>query len=172
MIPFDSKFPELAETETRVLHVFQDPELPPDEYGFREWYCADLSCDCQRVMIIVHSVKTIPKTWATITYGWESVEFYAKWVPDQETAEYSAGVRLEVLGEQSQYAERLLRAFKDLLTDKAYANRLKRHYHLMKRKAAEEMLAELPLKPLGNYRSRLPRLEKLSGLTPNSKGKI
>ena len=36
--PFYERFPEVAEKETRVITVFDDPALPAGEYGLIEAY--------------------------------------------------------------------------------------------------------------------------------------
>jgi hypothetical protein len=45
--PFYEKFPEIAEKETRTIIIFNDPDLPEDEYGLLESYCDESQCDCR-----------------------------------------------------------------------------------------------------------------------------
>lgn len=132
MVPIYTRFPELAETETRVLTVRGMPGIPDGEYGFLELYCDDPKCDCHRVVIWVTTEKTGSKVWATINYGWESVEFYERWIHDKQTAQECKGATFEPFGAQTQYSGVLLELFKYLLEDTAYVERLKRHYELFK----------------------------------------
>ena len=59
LMPFYEIFPEIAEKETRSLHILQDSddsEAPPvGSYSFLELYCPDLDCDCRKVNIVVVS---------------------------------------------------------------------------------------------------------------------
>ena len=80
MTPFMERFPELAVRETRSVTVTGRQDLPDGEYGFVELYCDEPGCDCRRVMIDVLRPETgWRKIWATINYGWESLDFYRKW---------------------------------------------------------------------------------------------
>ena len=80
MIPFMERFPELGARETRSVTVPQRQDLPEGEYGFVELYCNQPGCDCRRVMIDVLRPETgWSKVWATISYGWESLDFYRPW---------------------------------------------------------------------------------------------
>ena len=81
MIPFAERFPELGARETRSVTAIHRPDLPDGEYGFLELYCDEPGCDCRRVMIDVLPPETgWSKIWATISYGWESLDFYRKWI--------------------------------------------------------------------------------------------
>ena len=53
MMAFDVLFPELAKNECRTLRPINNPELPAATFLFRERYCADLGCDCRRVLLEV-----------------------------------------------------------------------------------------------------------------------
>lgn len=132
MLPFYTRFKDLAFKEMRSATVRGDPNLPDGEYGFLEIYCIDPACDCRRVVINVVA-PTGPKIWATINYGWESLEFYTKWLHgDKELAREACGVTLDPLNPQTEYSAALLQLFKQVLQDKAYVERLKRHYQLFK----------------------------------------
>lgn len=140
MIPFHTRFPDLAITEMRTATVRGDPGLPDGEYGFFEHYCSKSSCDCRRVIITVVRPTTGPTAWATITYGWESSEFYARWLKEDAMAGELAGASLEILGKQTSYSESLLELFELVVRDPAYVERLKRHYAMFK--AAPESAVE------------------------------
>ena len=132
MSAFASRFREIAASETRTLTAMGQPDLPNGHYGFVELYCDEIGCDCRRVVIHVASEATGPKIWATINFGWESAEFYARWMGDAELAEEFSSATLDLLNPQSEYASILLDYFVNLVADEAYIERLKRHYTLFK----------------------------------------
>lgn len=71
MVPFVDRFPDLAARETRVVILPQPAGgLPADRYGLLELYCADLACDCRRVLLQVRTERQPRKVLATINYGW------------------------------------------------------------------------------------------------------
>ncbi len=74
------------------------------------------------------------KVFATINYGWESQEFYTRWMHgDAKAAAGMRGASLEPFGPQSPYASALLRYCVELLlADPAYVARLQRHYRMVK----------------------------------------
>ena len=131
--PFHERFPEIAEEETRVITVFNDPELPSDTYGLTEAYCDESGCDCRRVFFNVISFKQ-QKVLATIAYGWEDEKYYAKWMGDNDPATIKGlkGPVLNLASPQSKLAPALLKHIKVVLKDKSYIERLKRHYKLFK----------------------------------------
>ncbi len=132
MSSFHSLFPELAAKETRSVFVQGRADLPDGEYGFIELYCDEANCDCRRVMINVYSPATKSRILATINYGWESVQFYKKWLRSEQDARQCAGASLDPLNPQTVYAPALLELFKFVVADKAYVERLQRHYRLFK----------------------------------------
>ncbi len=133
MAPFHTRFPDVAAHETRSVTVQGMPGLPDGEYGFIEHYCDDPGCDCRRVVINVYCSTTDAKIWATINYGWESLEFYERWMGDKKMALECRGATLDLLNRQSPYSQALLELFKQVcLADPAYVERLKRHYELFK----------------------------------------
>lgn len=138
MIPFYTKFLDLAPKETRTITVQGRADLPEGEYGFIELYCDEVDCDCRRVIIDVMSPTTGPKIWATINYGWESLAFYEKWIRNKEDAKGCKGPSLDPINPQTEYSPTLLRLFEYLLEDEAYVERLKRHYYMLKGAIQEE----------------------------------
>jgi hypothetical protein len=133
---FYSRFPELAKRETRSLIVPSDTPgpLPPDEYGFLEMFCDEPGCDCRRVFLMVVG-KHAPECHAVIAYGWESSEFYMKWM-HEDNPEMAARLKRPILNPGSpatgiapillHYAEHVL------LRDIAYVDRIKRHYEMFR----------------------------------------
>jgi hypothetical protein len=132
MVPFMSRFPELAAKEVRVAIILEDTEIPKGEYAFVEWYCDEDNCDCRRVLIQVLERSTRGKVWATINYGWEEPAFYAKRIGLKSMAEDMAGPMLDPINPQTKYAPALLELFEMILQDPAYVERLKRHYAMFK----------------------------------------
>ncbi len=138
---------QLRQCYDPILHVFSRPGrprnrtitlhgragLPDGEYGLVEFYCDEPDCDCRRVIFRVVSAPPDMRTYATINYGWESLEFYAGWMHgDVETAAEMQGASLEPFGPQSQYSAAFLELVKWALQDEAYVSRLQEHYRLLK----------------------------------------
>ena len=130
---FYTKFPEIAEKETRVLTAYKDCEdLPKGEYAFLDLHCTDADCDCRRVMVMVLKDG---KVAANISYGWENQKFYNDWLfGDKKMAKEFKGPALSATNQQSNLAPVLLGYFKEFLKDAEYAERLERHYKLFKSK--------------------------------------
>ncbi len=141
--PFYKRFPEIAKEETRRLLVFDDPDLPDDEYALLESYCSEPHCDCRRVFFNVFS-KRRKQIVAVIAYGWESKRYYQKWLGDNNPDILSElkGPALNTASSQSELSSALLEKVKLVLKDKNYVKRLKRHYALFKKSVAMETLEE------------------------------
>jgi|GEM_PF-1272669 len=145
MEPFHLKFGDVAEKETRCIILSNDSNynLPSGEFFFTESYCNDPSCDCRRIFInVIHKNKII----ATIGYGWESLDFYKKWMGrggDDDFFDDIKGPVLEPTGNYSQYSDEVLRLFNDLLlNDNVFIERLKRHYEMFKSSLKEKQMDE------------------------------
>ncbi len=72
---------------------------------------------------------------AVITYGWECLEFYERWLKSAPIADAEdlKGPILNPTSPQSKYATRLLSMVNALmLHDPAYVERLKRHYQMVR----------------------------------------
>lgn len=133
MIAFMSVVRDLAVQETRTVTTSDWPGLPDAEYGFIENYCDDLRCDCRRVLVNVVARSAPRHILATVNYGWESVEFYTRWLHDGKSARRAASATLEPFGQQTDLAPALLEVFKAVvLPDPVYVERLKRHYQIFK----------------------------------------
>jgi hypothetical protein len=131
--PFYDVFPELAVSETRTLLVLNDPFLPPDQYVLTELFCDEVGCDCRRVFfhIYAHNKKEFV---AVIAFGWEPVHFYKKWLNDDDPRVLKdlKGPVLNLGSDQSEIAPILLERIKEVVKDKEYIERLKRHYRIFK----------------------------------------
>jgi hypothetical protein len=132
LVPFYIRFPDLAAKETRSIFIFKRGDLPPGQYGFLELFCDDPKCDCRRVVISVISPQRGTAPLATINYGWERVEFYARWLGTWKDAAECKGPSLDPLNPQTEYSEALLALFASALEDEQYRERLERHYALFK----------------------------------------
>ncbi|MFZ3047472.1 MAG: hypothetical protein WA151_16305 [Desulfatirhabdiaceae bacterium] len=134
---FYNLFPEIAETETRavtLLHRFVF-NLPPASYSFIEMFCDEAGCDCRRVFLcVISSLDEKPK--AVIAWGWETEDFYKKWMgSDPIDIDMLKGPSLNLASPQSEIAPALLNLFKQvLLPDQDYIERIKRHYHMFREK--------------------------------------
>lgn len=134
-VPFFFKDENGEPGKLRQIMVLQDGlELPTDTYVFIENFCIDENCDCRKVMINAIS-KSNNKILGTFTYGWEKLEYYTNWLfGDKELAVKLKGPEIELGGIQSEYAEILLKKFKELVEDEKYRERLKNHYQMFKKR--------------------------------------
>ena len=133
MTPFMDRFPELGARETRSATVTEGQYLPAGEYGFLELYCNEPGCDCRRVTILVLRRETgWSKIWATISYGWESVDFYREWGGAHSDPIEMKGPCLDPLNAQTKYSSALLNLFRVFLQSTDYVERLKRHYQMFR----------------------------------------
>ena len=150
-VPFYEKFPDLAIKETRVLNVFNLPGLPPDEYGLLELYCDEPGCDCRRVMFnILRPNSKQPD--AVVAFGWESDEFYTKWLGNTPVdVKELQGPVLNLGSHQSRLAPVLLQQVKLILEDAKYVERLQRHYAMFRATIDREE---------GKFNRRLPLLKR------------
>jgi hypothetical protein len=135
-VAFHKFCPEVAARETRTIHVLPGSNLgvPPADYHFEEMYCDERGCDCRRVMFAVMS-SARGDMEAVIAWGWESRDFYARWMhmDDPAMLDELQGPILNLGSPQSQHAGALLRiAQQFLLSDPAYVERIKRHYALFR----------------------------------------
>ena len=132
-------FPEITEKETRRITLRNDPQIPDGEYAFVDAFCEDKDCDCRRVYFEVLQIDPDYEIFhaATISYGWEDLDFYLSWSPylPSKMAAEMKGPSLEPLQHQTRYSERFLELFEaKFIIDPAYIERIKRHYALFKAK--------------------------------------
>jgi hypothetical protein len=163
MTLFMERFPEVGARETRSAKVARRRDLPDGEYGFLEFYCDEPGCDCRRVTISVLRPETgRNKIWATISYGWESADFYRKWSKAGGDPIEMQGPGLDPLNPQSQYSAALLDLFRYLLESTEYVERLKRHYRMFRDSVerGDGRQARLAAKPIENKRKLLRELRR------------
>ena len=136
---FHDYFPDLAERETRVIHVRPPspfPNVPPDDYALLEMFCTDEGCDCRRVMWTVVADRK-KSTVAVVAHGWGSARFYQKWygANDADIVREMQGPVLNLASPQAPYAPAILHMLSRIvLTDQPYLQRVKRHYTLFRNK--------------------------------------
>lgn len=124
MVMFGVMFRELANKETRTLTVIDRPPIPPGTYGLIELYCVDEGCDCRRVMLNIHSQRTMEHL-ATINFAFD-------------TDDDMRGPFLDRLNAQSELSHALLDMVREVLEhDADYVKRLERHYHMVKAALAD-----------------------------------
>ena len=149
---FHDLFPEMPEEETRSVTVFGDRSetgLPPGQYAFCEMFCNERGCDCRRVFLyVVASFRKGPE--AVIAWGWESPEFYANWMGDDDPQMIAElmGPCLNLGSPQTELARALLHFVRNvLLQDEAYVEGIKRHYrHFRTRIDGRSMASSRPRK--------------------------
>ena len=137
IIPFWQRFPKVAEAETRVIKLPQATmDLPADEYALVEFYCNKPKCDCRKVILQVWSKQKPGVSLATLNFGWESGDFYVRWLHGDESARILSRLSFEPISPQSPLCRPLMALVEwVLLEDPAYVDRLKRHYQMMKNPA-------------------------------------
>jgi len=155
MIPFMERFPDLAARETRCVTVFGRSDIPDGEYGFLELFCDEPGCDCRRVMIaVLRSDTELNKIWASINYGWESIEFYKQWGGSWFTEADAKGSFLDPLNPQTPYSPALLNLFRSLLRSPDYAKRIQSHYEIFRQTVDEACSHTVYSTPYRRHRSR------------------
>jgi hypothetical protein len=132
-----SEFPDIAERETRNITLTQAcHSLPANTYTFVELYCDERGCDCRRVLLNVVSPSS-NKILAVIAYGWESRDYYIKWMGDDDSLVIDSlmGPTLNMMSPQTALAMPLLSLFRELLlADPPYMQRIMRHYDMFRQK--------------------------------------
>ena len=133
---FLQNFPEIAERETRTVTLLQKSPsgLEPGDYSLLEMFCDEPGCDCRRVMFCVVSSRTKDME-AVVAYGWESRDFYVKWMGDDDpnVIDELQGPVLNLASQQSTLAPAILELIETVvLQDEAYIERVKRHYALFR----------------------------------------
>ncbi|MES2328757.1 MAG: hypothetical protein V4539_04080 [Bacteroidota bacterium] len=136
---FSHFFPGIAAQETRsyVLETHTG-KLAPGTYFFTDAYCTDKECDCRVGYITVIKEGAPSKELARITFGWEPLSFYCRWmgvsIPDAEIIALK-GPALMWLAPQTPAANELLSVFGQAVSnDPGYVHLLKNHYTIFKEK--------------------------------------
>jgi hypothetical protein len=78
------------------------------------------------------------KIWATISYGWESLDFYRKWGGAGSDPIEIKGPYLDPLNPQTKYSSALLNLFRFLVQSPDYVERFQRHYQMFRESVDRE----------------------------------
>jgi len=78
------------------------------------------------------------KIWATISYGWESLDFYRKWGGTGSDPIEIKGPYPDSLNPQTKYSDALLNLFCFLIQSPDYVERLQRHYQMFRESVDRE----------------------------------
>ena len=136
VIGYFEAFPQKSRTELREA-TFPEGigEIPAGVFVFMEYYCIDLSCHCERVMIKVLHVKSrmdeSPREVSTFGYTWNDCA-------DEIWRETNADLPnplLDPFHHQESYALELLEFWSEMVAnDTVYAERLQKHYRELREK--------------------------------------
>ena len=112
------------------FRVEKSDVIPAGDYALQEWFCADAGCDCRRVLLKVHPRQRPNDVLATICFGWETLEFYTRFLDGDATAAKAIkGGCLDPAVRQSSIAALLLQLTRrEFLCDPNYAALLAEHY--------------------------------------------
>ena len=136
VIGYFEVFPQKSQSELRTATLTEDTHgIPAGIYVFTEYFCTDLNCNCQRVLIKVLNPKSesdrYPREVATISYTWSTGEDEV-W---RETNSEFANPFLDPFHKQASFADELLEFWSDMVArDRAYAQRLTSHYGELRKK--------------------------------------
>ncbi|MCB0595702.1 MAG: SEC-C domain-containing protein [Lewinellaceae bacterium] len=144
---FHAEFEKIARLQTRSLTIVGEQKIPKGDYAFLPMYCKDKKCDCRRTLINVLQVTPEygPFHAATISYGWEPLDFYRDWAKalSEEEIKIMKGPALDHFNTQSPSASHLLESFVNLVLDDDYSERLKRQYAMFKYKIGMKLPPDL-----------------------------
>lgn len=133
IVPFYEVCPNAGE-EIRVMPVRNHPRLPDGDYGLIDSFCADPDCDCRVIYIFVVS-ESQPGVLTSITFGWEPLEFYRKWMKADKVDDVIRdlkGPALMSMAPQTEFSHALLELVTLRLKERSYVDFLKRHYRQFK----------------------------------------
>jgi hypothetical protein len=138
--PLYELLPDLAKRESRMFVVAPGghERLPTGSYTLIEMYCDERNCDCRRVFLYVQS-SFRPGPEAVVAWGWESRDFYAKWMGDRDERVLDAvqGPALNLGSPETELATPLLDLVRRLLSvDAEYVVRIREHYRLFRERLA------------------------------------
>ena len=124
MMAFHLLFPDEAADECRTVVPVGISDLPRRTFVFMEAYCADPRCDCRRVILNVVDAETHDQV-ATINYAFG---------PPQPPFDDEGQMFLDPLNPQTAMSPAFLQLTADMMArDRAYHDRLVRHYTMWKR---------------------------------------
>lgn len=142
MACFFDLFPLEARQELEFLQV------DGRSYPMIEFYCIDPACDCRRLMVNVYPDLSLEEPLAIITYGWDSLAFYEKWLPGYDPVE-TKGPALEFYSPHTELAHRILERFKERLKEYPLDAIFARHYQAVKAELKKQQARVLPSSLVG-----------------------
>jgi hypothetical protein len=135
LAPFAELFPDEARRETRAMRLANAGDVPEGTYELHEFYCIDPACDCNRVLFKVYSPDA-GRHVATINHGFSARAARADGL--EQTF-------VDPLHANAFYADALCEIVDDMLRhDRAYLQRLKDHYAMVKRAVGAKVIAHAP----------------------------
>ncbi len=146
--------------QVRTVGLRDSPQLPDGNYRFVDTYCTDPACDCRKTMILVYRDDLHV---STINFGWESADFYRKWMGDSSEDDISVfmrGASIDITSPDRVSARGILAFFLALL-DESWTAKFQKHYAGVKARLAETALkkSEFRVKP-NNRKQRLNKSRK------------
>jgi len=134
MESYFNHFPDKAIDELYTCILFRRDPIPDSGYVFFEFFCTNLDCDCDRVLIKVIQIdpnSTQKREVATFGYTWKTVpdELSKAIGLSDEIHNKLPNPYLDPLHQQSAFAQDLMDVWAQMLqNDEAYAYRIIRHY--------------------------------------------
>ena len=151
---FADLFPDLAARHMVPLWIDPArPRLPVKAYWLLEYYCDEPACDCRRVFLDVVADGFHSRVFASIHYGWETLEFYRPWdsAPRLDNARMLKRGVLDPVGFHCDWADVLLRHVrKEVLSDPKAVRRFIKHYEMAKRHQRKQAREELRARRFGS----------------------
>jgi hypothetical protein len=121
--------------QVRSVRIAGSPHLPDGEYAFVDTHCTDPDCDCRKTMIqVFHDDRFV----SLINYGWESSDYYRRWMGDGELEALApmAGASIDITSPDLVSRAGILGLFRALLNEQWKA-RFQLHYRLVKTRIAD-----------------------------------
>jgi hypothetical protein len=145
MRPYFILFPPRSPVETRLLFARRSADgIPDGDYRFVEFYCDEPGCDCRRVVVQVWDQEN--RTLAAFSFGWESPEYYARWLKsdDVQMAREMASVTRGFTGPRSRSEDAFFAEFKKAVGEPSYVAKLRKHYEQFRAAVAANAKARKP----------------------------
>ncbi len=132
IVPLYEVCPDIG-PEMRQITVRHHQHLPNGVYDLVDAYCGDPECDCRVAYLFVIRDTQPTAVLASITFGWEPLEFYANWIGvNDEITRDLKGPALMPMAPQSELAPASLGLVIPRLREHGYVELLKRHYRQFK----------------------------------------
>lgn len=161
LVPFLNRHPKIALREMLNLRIKPgNPSLPEGNYTFLENYCADRKCDCRRVSLQVLKEGDFKQPIASISFGWDSEQFYTKLDGADIAADTVVGF-LDPLNYQSEHADGVLEAFQHCLQENPeLRDWFLAHYTIFKNGLHESALAAADVRERGAAQPAISRRDR------------